>query len=360
MIQIQKYIAYAITAAALTILLSSTARISLAILSSNKNNVAVDFDVRLDDENDDDEHDVNLNDEPILPINQRKLAVSNGESGPGAVSDVLTRFAQMGEQTRKVDESNLPYKCGVLLYDHQIPGESGDALNTWIRKMVKSNEGATFLSSESSDSKESFLSKVEDQIESVGSKNWTIIHSHANGLAFSLDENILRSWRDTVERHNCQFIAASVFSDPLDHSIKYTKKLFAECNCSMVEFKEKIMKRVEFNQWTGQLDHFLFNSGAASPMEMKDKVRSGVALLKDHFEVVLVDGQADFSEEILRITGWTSHGQVKEASVSDNGLVYSKDLVSKYGKMSTKNGDADFIDAVNHIYHNSLGYLMLQ
>lgn len=348
---IQKIVAYAIVATAVAILLSSTARIGLAILS--KDSVPNSFDIHLDDE------DINFDDEPILPINQRKLAVSKGETGPRGISDPLPRLVQMSSQTRKVDEANLPYKCGVIMYDHHIPGEGGDALDEWIRDMVESNDNVSFLSSGEQESKESFINEVEGNIQSLAPNDWKIIYSHRNGLGFDTDENILRSWRDIVERQNCHFVAAAVFSDPLDHSIKHTKKLFGECQCSMVDFKGQMNKIME-DPWTGQLDRFLFNVGDNSSMEMKDKVKRGVQLLRDHFELVMVDGQADFTEDILRITGWNSRSQVKKASVSDGGLVYSKDLVSKYGKLSTKNGDADFIDAVNHVYHNSLGYLMLQ
>lgn len=298
---------------------------------------------------------------PILPINQRKLAVSKGESGPGGVSDVLSGLNKMSAQTRKPVEKKLPYKCGVIFYDQHIPGEGGDALNDWIKKLVNSNKGATFLSSEEQESKDAFVTEVEEQIESVGPKDWKVIHSHGNGLALATDENLLNSWRDTVEKQNCHFVAAALFSDPLDHSIKLTKSLFATCKCSMEKFKDIIMGQDVAEQWQGQLDSFLFNyERHGSEVEMKDKVKKGLKLLKEHFEVVMVEGKGNFAEEILRLTGWKPRGQVKEASVSDGGLIYSKDLVSKFGKMSVKNGDADFIDAVSHVYHNSLDFLMMQ
>ncbi|KAL7538203.1 hypothetical protein ACHAXR_009076 [Thalassiosira sp. AJA248-18] len=351
MIQKQKFIAYAVMTTVVAILLSSTARIGRAILSEKS--IAADFTVHLDDE------DINLDDEPLLPINRRKLAISKGESGQEAVRDVLPALFQISSQTRKIDEKNLPYKCGVIMYNHHIPGEGGYALDKWIKELVDSNDNASFLSSESRDqsSKGSFIGEVEDQIQKVGPKDWKIIDTQRNGLVFATDENILRSWRDTVEKQNCHFIAASIFSDPLNHSIKYTKKQFAECKCSMPEFKEQIMEDITANPWTGQLDRFLFNSGNDDLMEMKEKVKRGMQLLEAHFDLVLVDGQGDFAEDILRITGWTATSQVKKANVSDGGLVYSKDMVSQFGKLSTKNGDADFIDAVNHVYHNSLGYL---
>ncbi|KAL9180711.1 hypothetical protein ACHAXT_011164 [Thalassiosira profunda] len=356
MIQIQKLVAYAGMAVALAVLLSSTAKIGSAILTQNS--APVDgFDVHLDDNGGDL---VDLDEEPLLPIHRRLQAAQKGESGPGAVRDVLPALAHMASRVRKLDESKLPYKCGAILYDQQIPGEGGDLLNEWIQKMVKNN-GGSFLSSGEQESKDAFVKEAEKQLQQLGPKDWKIIYTHKNGLAFDADENILRSWRGIVEKRNCHFVAASVFADPLDHSIKHTKKQFSECQCSMEEFKGKILDAVGAgNPWVGQLNHFLFNSGEGSGMDMKDKVKRGVKLLKNNFDLVLVDGEKDFSEELLRITGWKARSQVKKANISDGELVYSKKLVSAVGKMSAANGDEHFIDAVMHIYHNSLGYLMTQ
>mmetsp|Transcript_23039 Transcript_23039/g.48174 ORF Transcript_23039/g.48174 Transcript_23039/m.48174 type:complete len:367 (+) Transcript_23039:80-1180(+) len=365
---IQKLGAYAIVATALVILLSSTVRITLAIYSKSSVASVDDFDVHLDDKNDE---------PPILPINRRKFAVSKDETGPGGVSDTIPALSHF-KTSRTVDyeKDQLPYKCGVIMYDHYIPGEGGDALNAWIKELVKSNSNdddndESLISNSEHNSKESFVKRAEKQIQNIGQNEWKIIyntHRDDNGLAFDADEKILRSWRDAMDlgggNNECRFVAAVAFSDPLDHSMKQTKKLFSDCECTMEKFKGKIKEMVKDRPWKSQLDGFLFNNSENnSSMDMKEKVRRGIQLLRDHFEVVMVDdgrSQGNLAEEILRITGWSSQSVVKKATVSDGELVYSKDLVSSYGKMSTKNGDADFIDAVNHIYHNRLGFLMLQ
>lgn len=394
---IRKLGAFALAATALVVLLTSTARIGLAMLSED---ASVDFDVHLDeedanvhlDEEDaEDEEDeepasgrkgrrwkrrkereerkkqtkkasdfisVAFDDEPILPIHRRQLAVSKGEAGPGGVSDALPGLLRMSSHARGLDERRLPYQCGVLVYDHHVPGEGGEALDEWIRGLAEAKDGASFIPNSKPGSKESFLKRVESKIENVGPHDWTMIRARRGGLAFDVDEHVLRSWREAVERGNCTFVAAAVFSDPLDHSIKQTKQLFSECQCNMTDFKERMTDIME-DPWTGQLDSFLFN-GHNSSMDTKEKVKRSMQLLRDHFELVMVYDKADLAEEILRFTGWTSQSGVKRATVSDGGLVYSKDLISKFGKVSTGNGDADFIDAVNHVYHNSLGYLMLQ
>jgi hypothetical protein len=307
---------------------------------------------------------------PILPINQRKLAVSNGTSGPEAVADILPGLCSMSTQTRKIDETKLPYQCGAIVYDHHIPGEGGDALNDWIKELVESNDGSSFISSEEHKSKESYLRKVDEKIQRIGPNQWMIIHSHGNGLAFATDENVLLSWRDTVERQNCRLVAAAIFSDPLDHSIKHTKRRFAECDCSVAQFYDTISEVIEnsvtfgplmSDPWTGQLDHFLFNSDSGKSINTKDKVKMAMKVLREHFDIVMVEGKDDFLEELVKITGLSAGSLVKKASVSDkDGLVYSKDLVSSFGKISTLNGDADFIDAVSHAYYNNLAFLMMQ
>ena len=88
---------------------------------------------------------------------------------------------------------------------------------------------------------------------------------------------------------------------------------------------------------------------------MQGKVKQGIRMLQDHFDLVMIDGNGGFAEEILKVT-WLmlSDKQAKK------GLLYSKDLVSKYGKKSAKIGDADFIDAVNQIYHNGLDFLLFE
>ncbi|KAL3806422.1 hypothetical protein ACHAXA_002668 [Cyclostephanos tholiformis] len=349
------------------------------LLSKVANDVAVPF----DDDDDDDSYEnamdapvdlaIAADDDtvPILPINQRKFAVRNGTSGQGTVADVLPRLISMSARTRKIDETKLPYKCGAILYDHQIPGEGGVALNDWIKVLAESNDGASFISSEELNSRESYIMKVERNIQRIGQNDWTIIHSHRNGLAFGTDEKTLLSWRETVERRNCHFVAAVIFSDPLDHSIKHTKHRFTECDCSVAEFYDAI-SRVDIensvtyepllsNPWKGQLDHFLSNSDRDTPMDTKDKIKMAMKVLKEHFDIVKVEGKGDFSEELAKITGWSADNRVKKASVSDKeDLVYSKELVSAFGKISSKNGDADFIDAVNHVYHSSLSFLVMQ
>jgi hypothetical protein len=370
----QKSIAYAAMAVLVSILLYTTAITHFAALSSTRNDVDIDIDApplhrdrRVIDSSTAD-NDANHPPSMILPINQRKLDSSHGYTGPGGVRDVLPGLLSLSSQARKIDETSLPYPCGAILYVHHIPGDAGDALNEWITQLVESNEGASLISSEEHASKQLFINEVVTNISTIGRKEWIIINSHTtHGLSFSNDTEILHYWRSIVERQQCKFVAAAIFSDPLDHSIKHTKWRYAECNnCDTEEFEESIMDEVSTsNPWMGQLDHFLYNryDKSTSAMVTKDKVKRAIQLLINHFDLVLVNGKGhEISDALLKITGWTSRTRPRKATVAndDEGPSYSKNLANAYIKMSTKNGDTDFIDAVNHVYYNSLGYLMLQ
>ncbi|KAL3760792.1 hypothetical protein ACHAWU_007858 [Discostella pseudostelligera] len=368
----QKSISYAAMAGLLFILLYTTAMIRFATFSSPRNDVDIDApplhrDRRVID-TDAASNDAHHPPSMILPINQRKLDSSHGNTGPGGVRDVLPGLLSLSSQARKIDETGLPYPCGAILYVHLIPGEAGDALNEWIAQLVESNEGASLISSEEHTSKQVFINEVVTNISTIGRKEWIIINSHTtNGLSFSNDKEIMHYWMSILERQQCKFVAAAIFSDPLDHSIKHTKRRYAECNdCENEEFEESIMDELSTsNPWMGQLDHFLYNRNdkSTSAVVTKDKVKSAIQLLINHFDLVLVDGKGNaISDALLKITGWTSRSRPRKATVAndDEGPNYSKNLVNAYIKMSTKNGDADFIDAVNHVYYNSLVYLMLQ
>lgn len=331
-----------------------------------------DFDIDLDlDDVKEYIHSISQSEEPILPVHKRKFAVSKGQSGPEGISDVLPRLISYASQTRKLDESALPYTCGVIVYQHHLPGENGYEFDKWVRKLVQSYDNMSLIHSGSKESKKAFINEVQEKLQHVGTKDWIFINTsgHDNGLEFATDSNILQSWRVRVENQNCHLIASAVFVDPLDHSVKYTKQRFVECSmipggCHMEKFKDEIMDDVtNFIAWGGQLDHFLFGKDyrQGTTMETKNKVKLAMQLLKEHFDLVTIDGKRDFTNDMLRIIGHRTSIQMKRASIPEDGeSVYSKDLISKFGKMSTKNGDADFIDAVNHVYHNSLAYLMLQ
>mmetsp|Transcript_7091 Transcript_7091/g.14242 ORF Transcript_7091/g.14242 Transcript_7091/m.14242 type:complete len:364 (-) Transcript_7091:119-1210(-) len=363
MISIQQILFYAVIGAATIILLSSSIDIGVAIVGKalSSPTMTIDFDVDFDQHDDATTETETVDTDPILPITARKLALARGET---VVSDVLPKLLQMSSETRKINESELPYSCGAVLFYH-IPGTGGKAIRDWLKKLVEAHEEiATFFSSEGLDYA-GFASGVDAQIQSIGSNNWKFIYAHDNSIVLGDDSHRLNQWRDVVASQKCRFLLTTTFQDPMDHSVSHTKKEFAKCNCEMEIFKSFVQKLVEFKPWRGQLDYLLYNTDESriehSSMDQKGKVKKGLRLLKNQFDVVVIDDHNKYADTILKVTGWPSPAEIPQKVLSDSrDLVFTKEMVSSWGKMSSKNGDADFIDAVNHVFFNSLGYLMEQ
>lgn len=360
---IAKLIIYAALFTALAILISSTARIGLAVFSVyTGDNFALLNGVNDNEEDVPNEQQEYNNDPPILPINQRKLAVKNGEKGPQGVSDVLPRLFELPR--RSIDSTKLPYKCGVILIQHHIPGHEGAAIDDWIRGVIDYNDdsGATYIASVDSGSKEAFLAHINEQIEMNGDFYWTVLGSGKHGLALASDGDVLRRLRENMEERGCQLMAMSMFAEPLDYSMKQTKQMFAQCkDCDVTDFTKKLESGSDL-YWRGQLDYFLYNTGEIESYDTKVKVKNAITTLREHYDLVLLDGKDDFSKEILKVTGWKSPDGEESlaAEVNDmeiGGLRYSKQMVKQYTKFDARNGDSDFYDALNHIYYNDLAFL---
>mmetsp|Transcript_18420 Transcript_18420/g.26152 ORF Transcript_18420/g.26152 Transcript_18420/m.26152 type:complete len:365 (-) Transcript_18420:75-1169(-) len=363
---IAKLIIYAVLFIALAILISSTTRIALAVFPAfTSDNFALINGVGDDEEDISNDQPVYNTDPPILPINQRKFAVKMGEKGPKGVSDVLPRLFQLPRRT--IDPAKLPYKCGVILIQHQIPGDEGAAIDDWIRGIIDSNDdsGAAYISSTDAGSREAFLAQINEQIEMKGEFYWTVLGSGEHGLSLASDGDVLHKLRENMKERGCQLVAMSMFSEPLDYSMKQTRQMFARwCkNCDVTEFTKKLESDSDVN-WRGQLDYFLYNNGEIESYNTTAKVKDAITKLREHYDLVLLDGKDDFSKEILKVTGWKSPDGVEiAAEVNDmeiGGLRYSKHMVKQYTKFDAKNGDADFYDALHHIYHSDLAFLFNQ
>lgn len=363
---IAKLIIYAALLTALAILITSTYRIGYAAFSvSTGDNLALLNGVNDNEEDISNEHEEHNNDPPILPINQRKLAVQNGEKGPQGVSDVLPRLFELPRRT--IDPTKLPYKCGVILIQHHIPGDEGAAIDDWIRGLIDDNDdsGATYISSEDSGSKEAFLAHIDEQIEMKGDFYWTVLSSGKHGLALASDGDVLHKLRENMEERGCQLVAMSMFAEPLDYSMKHTRHMFKQCkDCDVTDFTKKLESGSDLF-WRGQLDYFLYNAGKIESYDTKVKVKGAITTLREHYDLVLLDGRDDFMKEIVKVTGWKSPDDEEslEAEMIDmdiGGLRYSKQMVKQYTKFDTKNGDSEFYDALNHIYYNDLAFLFNQ
>jgi len=366
----QKAAAYLIVAAATVILISSAVKIGLAVVVES-----VDFDVVL--EEGEDSGDVSADDaqfELIMPMNRRKAAAARGDGGPGGVEDVLPALLGMNDSSRDKGGRRGPDssagRCGVFLYQHHVPGEGGDNLDLWVEELAKSDT-VGYSSSSEFDTREEFLDHVTELMgldsPNLSKGGWEFVSSRDNGLAFAGSESTVAGWRETAKKRNCRFVTAVIFSEVMDHGIRQVKSVyetpFKDCasdeECSVEDFESDLLDifKSEEGPWQGQLDYFLYNTEKARDLPMKEKIKLGMDALKD-FDLVLEYGRHDFADEISRVTGLRSDRGVEPARVSDTeGMVYSKDLVSKCGKLSAKNGDADFLDAVGHVYHGDLDFL---
>lgn len=382
---ITKIIIYATLLVASAILIFSTARIGKVIYSSEISNIISGgiTDTSYDDtdqkiltvysssNNDDDNGSSNKNGDepPILPINQRKLAVKNELTGSDGVSDVLPRLYELPRRT--IDPSKLPYKCGVVLIQHGTSDDISSTVDQWIRGLIDTNDdsGATYISSVDVGSKEAFMSQIDEQINLKGQFYWTVLHSQEHGLALASDENILHRLRENMEVRGCHLAAISIFSEPLTFSMQQTRNMFSEqCNkkknCNVSEFTKTLESDASHGSWRGQLDYFLYNTGKVMESDPKVKVKDAMNKLREHYDLVLLDSKDDFTKEILKITGWKSpDGEFETAetrSMEIGELRYSKPMVKQYTKFDAKNGDADFYDALNHVYYNDLAFLFNQ
>ena len=366
-----KAAAYLIVAAATVVLISSAVKIGLAVVVES-----VDFDVLLDVEEEGEESYASADFELIMPMNRRKAAAAGGDGGPGGVEDVLPALLGMNNSSRSkegMQGSGSAGRCGVVLYQHHVPGEGGDNLDLWVKELAKS-DSVGYSSSSKFDTRENFLDHVTRLVDGLGPElkrgHWEFVRSRDKGLAFVDSGSTVAGWRESAKQRKCRFVTVVIFSEALDHSIRQIKSEyetpFKECasdeECSVEDFEGDLLDKFKSEEepWQGQLDYFLYNTDKAGDLAMKEKIKLGMEVLKD-VDLVLEYGRNDFAEEISRVTGLRSDRGVEPARVSDTeGMVYSKDLVSKCGKLSAKNGDAEFLDAVGHVYHGDLNFLYAQ
>ena len=285
----------------------------------------------------------------------RKLADVSEYSSEKSM-DVLSHLLQMKSKTRKLEEKK--YDCGMILYYH-VPGTEGTTVNAWLKQMADAN-GAEYFSR--NDQNTTFTDTLDKEFESV--RGWKIVYAQDNSISLNLDESKLKKWREAASNQQCQFVATTMFADTIDHSVSHTYKKFAKCNCTPQEFKERgydlddaVAANDGLTDWPlrGQLDYFLFNNQDGAELSMQEKVKRGMEILANHFDVVILNNRQKFVDTVLKVTGWAS--PISLGGKDHGELIFTKDLVSKYSKLAGKNGDADFIDAVNHVYNNDLGYL---
>mmetsp|Transcript_16177 Transcript_16177/g.24478 ORF Transcript_16177/g.24478 Transcript_16177/m.24478 type:complete len:354 (-) Transcript_16177:679-1740(-) len=269
---------------------------------------------------------------------------------------------------RSIDESKLPYKCGIIFFYH-IACTGGASMNHWLGKQVKHNGPHTsyWTSWGRHDGRErKFIDGMNNQTKKIGPNEWRVVHAHGYSYFPNASEAYLYQWREEVESQGCAFVVTTMLRDAIGHTISQTKGMIKP-NLTLDEFMSHLEPE-NYNQrgifergaFVTQLDYLLYNMGPRNEYNAtkEEKVRRAVELLQRHFDVLLLSDYDRFTDIIHKITGW-SPTTMKQANVFDGDLNYSYAELQKIKHLTEANGDTMFIDAVKHLYYGHLEHLVI-
>eukprot|EP00985_Skeletonema_marinoi_P004991 scaffold2167_cov178-Skeletonema_marinoi.AAC.8 len=283
------------------------------------------------------------------PINKLKQQVANKPKLKPLLSNL-----------RSVDESNLPYKCGVIFFYH-IACTGGSSINHWFGQQVKRNGPETSYWTKwgrKEKMEANFINIMSNnRTQNIGPNEWRFVHAHGMSYFPNASEAYLYQWREEVESQGCAFVVTTMLRDAIGHTISQTKGMIKP-NLTLDEFMSHLEPE-NYNQkgvFVTQLDYLLYNMGPRNEYNVtrEEKVRRAVELLQRHFDVLLLSDYDRFADIIHKITGWTPL-KIKPANVFGGDLNYSYAELQKIKDLTEANGDVAFIDAVRHLY--TPGYL---
>eukprot|EP00956_Cyclotella_meneghiniana_P037853 scaffold145458_cov77-Cyclotella_meneghiniana.AAC.3 len=122
------------------------------------------------------------------------------------------------QRREAIDDSRLPYKCGLLFFYH-IPSTGGSTINKWLLNFTPKGGGDikyfthwggqhtigggdrvqnAFISGNDGGMNEFVLNLDPDE--------WRIAHCHHNSLHLNESEHYLESWRNAIEAQGCHFV----------------------------------------------------------------------------------------------------------------------------------------------------------
>ena len=106
-----------------------------------------------------------------------------------------------------------------------------------------------------------------------------------------------------------------------------------------------------------QLDYFLYNKFPKNiNVTRQEKVRRGLELLRDHFDVAIYSNHDQYVDIFYKLTG-LKRIPMTTVNQYDKDITFSPEEFDLLKKATFENGDAEFIDAVKHIYGAEMGYL---
>eukprot|EP00956_Cyclotella_meneghiniana_P009816 scaffold13605_cov25-Cyclotella_meneghiniana.AAC.2 len=206
----------------------------------------------------------------------------------------------------------------------------------------------------------------------LGPTEWRLSHAHGCSLLPIEDESNLYRWREAIEKQGCKFILTTVVRDPLSHAISQLKsKQWAEMKDDQVRIPMEewvaylgTENRTAPRLWASQLDYFLFNCwdknlDLHNTMSREEKVKRGIEILRNHFDLVIYQNHDLFEEIITRMIEFppislrSSNQHMLEINFTTQELSLMKRKVYE-------NGDVDWIKAIQHIYGDYLKYLVYQ
>ena len=261
---------------------------------------------------------------------------------------------------RSIDESKLPYQCGIIFFYH-IACTGGSAINKWLVRLKKLNANTTYFTDwgRHMGVQQRFVTKMEKQVKDFGQHDWRIVHAHGFSLHLNTSEPYLYKWREEVERQGCAFVATTMLQDAIGHTISQHKGMILY-NQTVYKFTEYLEPR-NYNKvgnFRTQLDYFLYNGDRnkynATTIE---KVRRAIEILRRHFDIVLLSDHDRYNDIIFKITGWIGKS-IRRSNTFKGELNFTERELYRIKTLTEMNGDVMFIDAVKHIYYGYLDYLV--
>mmetsp|Transcript_15977 Transcript_15977/g.26218 ORF Transcript_15977/g.26218 Transcript_15977/m.26218 type:complete len:345 (-) Transcript_15977:579-1613(-) len=285
------------------------------------------------------------------PIVERALEVAKKPKIPPLLSNM-----------RSVDESKLPYKCGVIFFYH-IACTGGSSINHWFGKQIKLNGPHTSYWTKwgrKEKMEANFIKGVTNQTQNIGPNEWRFVHAHGMSYFPNASEAYLYQWREEVESQGCGFVVTTMLRDAIGHTISQTKGMIKP-NVTLDQFMS-YLEPENYNQrglFVTQLDYLLYNMGPRNEYNAtrEEKVRRAVEILQRHFDVVSLGDYDIFADIIHKITGWLPE-KITESNVFGGDLNYSYAELQKIKDLTEANGDVAFIDAVKHLYYGHLEHLV--